>query len=202
MITLFAICLAGFIITIPINILSLEHKKLEEIFGSDRGDRIGKMLAMIGGWGLFIFWIGIWMAPQLRFIISPFGIIYVIPYLNIQTSLLQVILFALFFIPGMYLGLRGVMDLGLEVSETHKPERVIKEGIYSKIRHPQYLGGMLSHVGITFLLSAYYSLISTPIILILMILLAWWEEKKLSDEFGEDYLDYKRRTPMFIPKIL
>ena len=95
----------------------------------------------------------------------------------------------------------GVKGTTLKVSETHKAEKIIKSGIYSTIRHPQYFGGILSHVGITFLLSSFYSLISTPIVLLINIILCWKEEKELIKEFGADYTDYKKNVPMFFPKI-
>jgi len=197
---IFIICLIGFIITIPINFFSLEHKKLSRIFGNEKGEKIAVTLSLIGGWGLFIFWIGLWFAPQHRFLITFFNILFEIPIINVKTSLVHLIIFIVFFFTGMYLGLSGVKTLGLKISETHKPDRVIREGIYNKIRHPQYLGGMLSHIGISFLLSAYYSLLITPLVIFLMYLLAWKEEKELINEFGDEYIKYRKEVPMFIPK--
>ncbi len=201
MYTLFLASLIGFIITIPLNFISLEHEKLERIFGKEKGEKIGVIIAIIAGWGLFIFWIGIWISPQPRFILSPFNIIIPISFLGIKSSLSQIIIFILFFSSGMYLGLAGVKTLGLKVAETHKPEKIITEGLYSKIRHPQYLGGILAHIGITFLLSAFYSLLATPLIIFLIYLLAWKEEKELIREFGDEYIKYRERVPMFIPRI-
>ena len=89
----------------------------------------------------------------------------------------------------------------LKVAETHRAEKVISSGLYSVIRHPQYFGGVLAHIGITILLSALLSLVFTTLVILLNILISWKEEKELIKEFGEEYLNYKKKVPMFIPKL-
>ena len=86
------------------------------------------------------------------------------------------------------------------MSETHHTERVITTGIYSKIRHPQYLGAIFSHIGITILLSAFFSGLFTPLIIFYNYITSWKEEKELVKEFGKEYKEYKMKVPMFIPK--
>jgi len=65
----FLLSLLGFLAIIPPYFLSLEHFKLEEKYGKARGKRIGEILGMISGWGFFLFWFGIWLLPQDRFVI-------------------------------------------------------------------------------------------------------------------------------------
>ncbi|MHA2361397.1 MAG: methyltransferase family protein, partial [Candidatus Thorarchaeota archaeon] len=60
--------------------------------------------------------------------------------------------------------------------------------------------GILAHIGITLLLSAFYSLLVTPIIVLLNYLISWKEEKELVIEFGAEYEDYQKRVPMFLPR--
>jgi len=189
------------LIALPLHFISIEHIFLEEKLGPELGKRVGEVLGYISGWGFFIGWIIIWFAPQPRFLLNPFGIVIMIPFLRIITSLLHLVIFAIFFTLGFYFGVKGVMDLGLRVSETHRPERVVTSGIYSMVRHPQYLGGFLAHIGLSFLLSARYSLLLTPLIALILYLMAWKEEKELIREFGAEYEEYKKRVPMFIPKI-
>jgi len=74
-------------------------------------------------------------------------------------------------------------------------------GIYSRIRHPQYFGATLAHIGISFLLSSLFSILSTPIVFAVIYLFSWKEEKELMREFGKEYGDYKKRVPMLIPRI-
>jgi protein-S-isoprenylcysteine O-methyltransferase Ste14 len=69
------------------------------------------------------------------------------------------------------------------------------------VRHPQYLGGLLAHLGISILLSAFYSLLLTPIMIALVYLISRKEEKEILREFGKEYEDYRDEVPMLIPKL-
>lgn len=106
-----------------------------------------------------------------------------------------------FIITGAWFGIGSVRQTSLKVSETHKTERIVSTKIYSLIRHPQYIGGILAHIGISFLLSSLFSLICTPIVIVLNFLVAWKEEKELIKEFGKEYEKYREEVPMFFPKL-
>jgi protein-S-isoprenylcysteine O-methyltransferase Ste14 len=123
-----------------------------------------------------------------------------IPLVAIETTLVNIVVGFFFLVPGAWLGLRGVLDLGLRVSETHRPEKLITRGIYRRIRHPQYLGAILSHLGISIMLSALSSLLVTPILMIRDYVLCKKEDRELAQEFGKEYEDYKQRVPMFLPE--
>jgi protein-S-isoprenylcysteine O-methyltransferase Ste14 len=180
----------------------VEHEKLRRKYGKDKGDRVGSLLGMISGWGFFIFLFGVWLSPQPRFLISSFqDLSVVIPVVNFSIPLLHLILSIPFIAIGAWFGIVGVKATGLRVAETHKPERVISDGIYSHIRHPQYFGAILAHLGITLLLSSLYSLIYTPFVILYNYLVARKEEKELVREFGKQYEDYGKRIPMFRPII-
>jgi protein-S-isoprenylcysteine O-methyltransferase Ste14 len=69
------------------------------------------------------------------------------------------------------------------------------------MRHPQYFGAIMAHVGFSVLLSALLSLLYTPLVILCNYLVARKEEKKLIREFGKQYGDYKKRVPMLYPKI-
>ena len=171
----------------------------------DKGRRIGAILGMISGWGIFLFLFGIWLSPQERFLIPLLdNLTFVIPLfglLSFQISLVHLLIALAFLIPGAYLGIKGVMDIGLEAAETHRSESIITTGLYSKMRHPQYVGMVFSHIGITFLVSGLYSLLLTPLVLIENWLICRKEEQELVKEFGEDYVMYQKSVPMFLPRI-
>ena len=59
----------GEILIFPLYIWSLEHTKLQEKYGREKGMKIGDILGLISGWGYFLFLFGIWLSPQPRFII-------------------------------------------------------------------------------------------------------------------------------------
>ncbi|HIE18624.1 TPA: isoprenylcysteine carboxylmethyltransferase family protein [Candidatus Bathyarchaeota archaeon] len=198
----FLVCLFGVIAMVPLHLRSLEHIDLQKKYGPKRGTRIGETFGLISGWGFFGFWIGVWVSPQPRFAL-PFFTEYLmrLSFLNLQIPLVHIVVSFPFLVIGCWLGIQGVKTITLKASETHKTEKIITVGVYSIVRHPQYLGGLLSHVGITFLLSSLYSLMVTPLVVFLIYLIALKEEEELIKEFGEEYLNYKRRVPMLMPKL-
>lgn len=73
------------------------------------------------------------------------------PVLNITIPLLHLAIFAPFFAAGAWFGIKGVTETTLKVAETHRPAKIVATGVYSIVRHPQYLGGLLAHIGFSFL---------------------------------------------------
>ena len=201
----FIVSILGIIAVVPFHFLSVEHSRLDEKYGPEKGKRIGSILGMISGWGIFIFLIGLWISPQPQFLIPILQeIIFIIPLLGLlvlQIPLVHLLVGIAFIIPGAWLGIKGVSEIGLKESETHRPEKVITTGLYSRMRHPQYTGAILSHIGITFLLSSFYSLLATPLVIFINYVLCWKEEKELVKEFGEEYIQYQKLVSMFIPRI-
>ena len=197
----FIISLLGFIaITLPY-FLSLEHLKLEEKYGKEKGKKMGEICGMVSGWGFFLFWFGIWLSPQDRFIIPFFEDFSIqIPILSLTIYFVNFLIFTPFFITGAWFGIKGVILTSLKVAETHRAERIITTGVYSIVRHPQYFGGILAHIGFSFLLSGMYSLLVTPLAIALIYTISWKEENELTKEFGQEYADYKRKVPMLIPE--
>ncbi|MDH5788286.1 MAG: isoprenylcysteine carboxylmethyltransferase family protein [Candidatus Bathyarchaeota archaeon] len=187
---------------IPLHFLSVEHLKLEERHGKEKGTRIGMIYGLISGWGFFLFWIGIWFSPQPRFaipILQNFSTL--VPLLSLSISLLHLIISVPFLIAGSWLAIKGVKETTLKVAETHRTETIVTTGSYSIVRHPQYLGGLLAHTGISFLLSAWFSLLFTPVMIALVYSISWKEEEELIREFGEEYEDYKKRVAMLMPRL-
>jgi len=197
----FFICVLGAIAPIPLHFLSVEHTKLQERYGREKGTKIGEILGLLSGWGFFLFWIEIWVSPQPRFAIlilqNPSILL---PIATPSIHLLHLITGVIFFISGAWLAVKGVTEVTLRAAETHRTERIITGGVYSTVRHHQYLGGLLAHIGISFLLSAWYSLLATPLMVVLVFLISKKEEEELVREFGEEYEDYKKKVPMLIPK--
>ncbi|MFX0183054.1 MAG: methyltransferase family protein [Candidatus Hodarchaeota archaeon] len=199
---LFWISFLGELIILPIYFLSLEHTKLQKRYGLDKGNKIGEILGMISGWGYFLFLFGIWLSPQPRFTIPIFKDIKItVPLIDLSIPLVHLAIFIPIIIVVLWFALYGVKEVGLKVAETHRAEKVITTGVYSLIRHPQYLGALLAHLAISILLSALYSFLLTPFMIAYLYLIAWKEEKELIKEFGKEYEDYKAKVPMLIPKL-
>ena len=73
-------------------------------------------------------------------------------------------------------------------------QELVTTGIYSKVRHPMYIGIILFHIGLPLIFNSFVALMST--VLWAAIIFAWkvFEEKNLVRQFGESYVEYKKRT--------
>ncbi len=77
--------------------------------------------------------------------------------------------------------------------------QLVKEGIYSHMRHPMHLGLFLFPMAFAFLSgSITFILIIAPIEIILMLIMIFTiEEPEAIKKFGQDYLNYKKEIPAF-----
>jgi hypothetical protein len=79
--------------------------------------------------------------------------------------------------------------------------RLVTDGLYRFVRHPQYTGVLL----VTLALLVHWPTIVTvamwPVLVLTYYRLARREERQAEESFGEDYREYRRRTPMFVPGI-
>ena len=77
--------------------------------------------------------------------------------------------------------------------------KLVTNGIYTYIRHPQYAGFMLITLGLLVHWATIPLLIMWPILMFMYYRLAKREEKDMEKEFGNQYLEYKKKTSMFFP---
>jgi protein-S-isoprenylcysteine O-methyltransferase Ste14 len=75
-------------------------------------------------------------------------------------------------------------------------------GLYTFIRHPQYVGLAFAAVGLAIMWPRYLTLVLLAIMLFLYYLLARDEERRMSARFGDAYQTYTMRTGMFVPRVL
>jgi len=86
-----------------------------------------------------------------------------------------------------------------------KKEKIIKTGIYSLVRHPQYFGIVVMTLGIS-IMSVQFRLNVDPKVLYVWliqvlgyILLAAYEERYLLREHKTEYQEYKNKVPSIFP---
>ncbi len=102
---------------------------------------------------------------------------------------------------GLVLGLSGLAmviiaryTLGGSFSVRAKATALVTTGIYSRIRNPIYVGGVIVLIGIAVVLSKPYILA----ILLVVIPMQTWRARKearvLEEKFGDEYREYRRRT--------
>jgi protein-S-isoprenylcysteine O-methyltransferase Ste14 len=78
---------------------------------------------------------------------------------------------------------------------------LVTSGLYSVVRHPQYLGIILATLGFTFfeIEVKLVSLIAWIMLVFIYLWLARREETNLQEKHGEEFLAYKRRVPLILP---
>ncbi|HWI64603.1 MAG TPA: isoprenylcysteine carboxylmethyltransferase family protein [Symbiobacteriaceae bacterium] len=79
--------------------------------------------------------------------------------------------------------------------------RLVTEGIYAYIRHPQYTGVFCLSLAMLCEWTTVPLLVMLPFILWLYWRLAKREEKDMEAQFGREYVLYRQRTGMFLPRL-
>ena len=97
-----------------------------------------------------------------------------------------------------YLSKTGMKIVFDEVRD--KPE-VIRKGVFSIVRHPVYLGEILLYVGLLFFSLSIASAVVWLLAIFFLDYIARYEEKILLDHFGDEYRNYMKEVPRWIPKI-
>jgi protein-S-isoprenylcysteine O-methyltransferase Ste14 len=83
------------------------------------------------------------------------------------------------------------------------PPKLITNGLYAYIRNPMLLGMFIFMVGLGILLGSLSLIfIFTPLFIVINVLyIKAIEEKEMEKKFGTEYVEYKKRVPMFIPRL-
>ena len=197
----FALSAAGLLVAVPIHWASVSRGALGEALGAGRGEGAARLLGTFSGALETVCLAGLWLAPQPRWgpgllpgpVVEPVGL---------PLNLVQVLVPLPLLAAGAFLGIRGVMDVGLEVADTHRvPDRLVTTGVYGTVRHPQYLGWTLAHVALSIALSATWALLFTPALLFVIFCISWAEEGDLVRAYGDEYREYRDRVPMLVPRL-
>ena len=79
-----------------------------------------------------------------------------------------------------------------------RTKHLMTDGPYRFTRNPMLTGTYLYYIGIVVALWNWWALLVFAIVAGIMILQVHSEERRLEADFGEEYLDYKKRTGRFI----
>ncbi|UCE12922.1 MAG: isoprenylcysteine carboxylmethyltransferase family protein [Candidatus Heimdallarchaeota archaeon] len=79
---------------------------------------------------------------------------------------------------------------------------LITDGVFSHVRHPMYLSILLLKLGFLLLTMSLISIIPWVICIILYDKIASFEERELIKILGEEYVEYMKEVPRWIPKFL
>ncbi len=77
---------------------------------------------------------------------------------------------------------------------------VIKESIFSVVRHPIYLSEILIYLGFLMLSISLAAAVVWLVAIGVLHYISRFEERLLLERFGEEYEQYMREVPMWIPR--
>jgi len=152
-----------------------------------------------GKGSVIIIWATVGIAMNLGILISilfkfPLSKHIIVPYIGI-----------FLIVAGMIIRFIAVRSLGrfftiyVTIQENHK---IIKDGLYKIIRHPSYLGSLISFFGFGISINNWISLIIITIPIVIAFLYRIKDEENiLLKQFGLDYSEYMENTYRLIPFI-
>lgn len=94
----------------------------------------------------------------------------------------------------------ALLLMGRAFQQIHKAKgELVTDGLYAYVRHPQYSALFLLIVSLLIQWPALLSWLMAPILIFTYLRLARREEREMIDKFGDRYLEYRARTPAFVP---
>lgn len=91
--------------------------------------------------------------------------------------------------------------MAIVFGETREEPRVIRESVFSVVRHPIYLSEILLYLGLLMLSMSLAAAFVWVIAIVFLHYISRWEERLLLARFGEEYAQYMRDVPMWIPRL-
>jgi len=153
-------------------------------------------------------WPGIIKSRDYTFYLIYIG--YIALFVNAIISILKEEYIFLLTLPGftlillsMYINFVARRDLARHWSPfaaSEKGQKLIRDGIYSKVRHPIYLSGLVLSLGFALIAGNLYGLLFFILSLVAFVIRMKKEERELITKFGEEYKEYVKETSLLIPK--
>lgn len=141
----------------------------------------------------------------LFFVVCNILILFKIGTIDVSVNDYIKVIATLLFSLGVFINLSGRYYLGTNWGNNvviYTDHKLIDKGIYKYIRHPLYSSIFLMLYAISIIYANVLVFILTSVIFVpAMYYRSKQEEKELIIKFKDDYLNYKRKTGMFLPKL-
>jgi protein-S-isoprenylcysteine O-methyltransferase Ste14 len=158
------------------------HEGRDDLAGEHKYGDAGQMI-------LFFLFFAVWIADSFLFQISNQLSLYINLLIRVIAGGLVVIL-----------AIRLFKLSNKAIFKTVREEgRVISDGVYSKVRHPMYLGAILLYLAMILFTLSIFSWIVWIIGIFFYNYIASYEEKILIAKYGEDYIQYMKKVSRWIP---
>jgi len=91
----------------------------------------------------------------------------------------------------------GIITLGLKNTSGIR-DQFITTGPYRFTRNPQYLGDIILFIGIIIFSNSIYVLVTNFLLSLIFVITPWAEEVWLEEQYGNNYIEYKKKVPRFL----
>jgi protein-S-isoprenylcysteine O-methyltransferase Ste14 len=160
-----------------------KHSEHPHLTGEYRWGDTGQLI-------LFVLFLGLWITDSFVFHYST-------SLLEGISNYIRLVLAVPVLIAGWILA-RGGMKAVFGTARD-KPG-VISSGVFRIVRHPIYTGAILFYLGAILMTMSIVSAAVWVLIIGFYIYISRYEERILTEAFGNDYLEYKKKTGMLFPK--
>ena len=162
------------------------HSKeiVEQLTGEHKVGDVGQIIF------IFIF-LGVWIADSF--------VLKYTTFLNHSIPVVvRIVLAVVLFILSGYMAGKGLTIVFGRVRE--KPD-VIRESVFSWVRHPIYLSEILLYLALICLSISLAAATVWVVTIVFLHFISRYEERLLLGRFGEAYEQYMREVPMWIPRL-
>jgi len=160
------------------------HKGRKDLAGEHPFGDAGQLI-------LLVIFLIVWVGDSFIFRWSTFPVHYFSVFMRISLGVL-------FLIGAWYFAMEGMR---IVFGEVRAEPSVISKGVFSRVRHPVYLGCILFYLGLIMFTVSLFSALVCIAIIIFYHVISRYEEGLLSAKFGRDYEQYKKSVPMWIPRL-
>jgi len=119
-------------------------------------------------------------------------------FVGFVPDIVRIVLFTGFEVPAIVLGFYSHKAL---FGKKNVEPTLITAGIFVYVRHPLYLSVLLAYLGFIFGAMSLISLIPWICYVALFDKMVSFEEKDLVRIFDDEYIEYRKRVPKWIPKL-
>ncbi|MBW2636570.1 MAG: isoprenylcysteine carboxylmethyltransferase family protein [Deltaproteobacteria bacterium] len=159
-----------------------QHEKREDLAGEHVFGDAGQII-------LFVIFLAVWITDSFFMRYSTFLSGYISLWVKIPFAIAVLCI-------GGYL---AKTSHDIIFKEIRKEPSVVDRGVFGRVRHPLYLAAILFYLG---MLLFTFSIIAGIVFIMIIVFynyIARYEERLLIEKFGEEYEEYMKRVPRWIP---